>query len=114
MVGTLAIIVVLFFITKITTPSHFLAKAGFSAAPPPTIGVVEQALLVSGNLTRPRVAKSRCLTDGLDRDMGPNYSGVPGGPWPWLESYVRAQKAAVWIERQSFQKSLNRSGASAV
>ena len=33
---------------------------------------------------------------------------------PWLESYVRAQKAAVWIERQSFQKSLNRSGASAV
>ena len=36
------------------------------------------------------------------------------GPWPWLESYVRAQKAAVWIERQSFQKSLNRSGASAV
>ena len=40
--------------------------------------------------------------------------GVPGGPWPWLESYVRAQKAAVWIERQSFQKSLNRSGASAV
>ena len=28
------------------------------------------------------------------------------GPWPWLESYVRAQKAAVWIERQSFQKSL--------
>ena len=28
-VGTLAIIVVLFFITKITTPSRFLAKAGF-------------------------------------------------------------------------------------
>ena len=31
-VGTLAIIVVLFFITKITTPSRFLAKAGFLAA----------------------------------------------------------------------------------
>ena len=28
-VGTLAIIVVLFFITKVTTPSRFLAKAGF-------------------------------------------------------------------------------------
>jgi hypothetical protein len=27
--GTLAIIVVLFFITKVTTPSRFLAKAGF-------------------------------------------------------------------------------------
>ena len=42
------------------------------------------------------------------------FWGAGGGPWPWLESYVRAQKAAVWIERQSFQKSLNRSGASAV
>ena len=29
--GTLAIIVVLFFITKVTTPSRFLAKAGFFA-----------------------------------------------------------------------------------
>ena len=29
MVGTLAIIVVLFFITKVTTPSRFPAKAGF-------------------------------------------------------------------------------------
>jgi hypothetical protein len=28
-VGTLAIIVALFFITKVTTPSRFLAKAGF-------------------------------------------------------------------------------------
>ena len=28
-VGTLAIIVALFFVTKITTPSRFLAKAGF-------------------------------------------------------------------------------------
>jgi hypothetical protein len=35
------------------------------------------------------------LVAGLDREYGnPNYSGVPGGPWPWLESYVRAQKAA--------------------
>ena len=34
------------------------------------------------------------------------FWGARGGPWPWLESYVRAQKAAVWIERQSFQKSL--------
>ena len=34
--------------------------------------------------------------------------GCPRGPTLW-----RAQKAAVWIERQSFQKSLNRSGASA-
>jgi hypothetical protein len=30
-VGTLAIIVVLFFITKVTTPSRFLAKASFFA-----------------------------------------------------------------------------------
>ena len=53
--------------------------------------------------------------DGLDREYGTQIIlGSPGGPWPWLESYVRAQKAAVWIERQSFQKSLNRSGASAV
>ena len=35
--------------------------------------------------------------DGLDREYGnPNYSGVPGGPWPWLESYVRAHCAATW------------------
>ena len=47
-------------------------------------------------------------------NMGPGLFWGPGGPWPWLENYVRAQKAAVWIERQSFQKSLNRSGASAV
>jgi hypothetical protein len=31
-VGTLAIIAVLFFITKVTTPSRFLAKAGFFAS----------------------------------------------------------------------------------
>ena len=48
------------------------------------------------------------------RIWDPIILGCPGGPWPWLESYVRAQKAAVWIERQSLQKSLNRSGASAV
>ena len=30
-VGTLAIIVVLFFIAKITTPSHLVAKSGFFA-----------------------------------------------------------------------------------
>ena len=52
-----------------------------------------------------------CMLDGMGTQI---ILGCPGGPWPWLESYVRAQKAAVWIERQSFQKSLNRSGASAV
>ena len=57
-VGTLAIIVVLFFITKITTPSRLVAKSGFFAAAAPTIGVVEQALLVSGNLSGWRAAKS--------------------------------------------------------
>ena len=54
-----------------------------------------------------RSAKLRECCLYARRHGNPNYSGVPGGgPWPWLESYVRAQKAAVWIERQSFQKSL--------
>jgi hypothetical protein len=44
------------------------------------------------------------MLDGMGTQI---ILGCPGGgPWPWLESYVRAQKAAVWIERQSFQKSL--------
>ena len=56
----------------------------------------------------------RIRRDGLDREYGTQIIlGCPGA-LPWRESYVRAQKAAVWIERQSFQKSLNRSGASAV
>ena len=50
--------------------------------------------------------------DGLDREYGnPNYSWVPRGPWHWLESYVAPRRRS---ERESFQKSLNRSGASAV
>ncbi len=57
-----AIIVVLFFITKTTTPSRLVAKSGFSPAAAPTIGVVEQALLVSGNLSGWKAAKSRCLS----------------------------------------------------
>ena len=50
--------------------------------------------------------------DGLDRDYGnPNYSGVPGGPWPWRESYVGAQ----WASEHSFQllNALNLSGYAA-
>ena len=61
-VGTLAIIIVLLFITKITTPSRLVAKSVFLPAGAPTIGVVEQALLVSGNLSEWKAAKSRCLS----------------------------------------------------
>ena len=61
-VGTLAIIVVLFFITKITTPSRLVAKSGFFAGSSTDDWVVEQALLVSGNLSGWRAAKSRCLS----------------------------------------------------
>ena len=58
----LAIIVVLFFITKVTTPSRFLAKASFFGTSTTDNGVVEQELLVSGNLSGWRAAKSRCLS----------------------------------------------------
>jgi hypothetical protein len=61
-IGTLAIIVVLFFITKITTPSRLVAKSGFFAGSSTDDWVVEQALLVSGNLSGWRAAKSRCLS----------------------------------------------------
>ena len=49
----ISIIIVLFTITKVTTPSRLLARAGtlLSAAALKTIGVLEQALLVTGKLT---------------------------------------------------------------
>ena len=55
----------------------------------------------------------RIRRDGLDREYGTQIILGSRGALPWRET-CRAQKAAVWIERQSFQKSLNRSGASAV
>ena len=61
-IGTLAIIVVLFFITRLRCQVVSWRSRVFSPAAAPTIGVVEQALLVSGNLSGWRAAKSRCLS----------------------------------------------------
>ena len=65
-VGTLAIIVGLFFITKITTPSRLVAKSGFFAGSTADDWGRGQALLVSGNLPGWRAAKSRCLSKQFD------------------------------------------------
>jgi hypothetical protein len=53
-IGTLAIIVVLFFITKITTPSRFLAKAGFFGDAPDFVEVGEAGIAVGDAMRRER------------------------------------------------------------
>ena len=52
--------------------------------------------------------------DGLDREYGTQIIlGPPGGLGPGVKA-MSAPRRRRLIERQSFQKSLNRSGASAV
>ena len=61
-VGTLAIIVVLFFITKVTTPSRFLAKAGFfDGSNYRRLGRWNRRYWFLG-ISRRTAAKSRCLS----------------------------------------------------
>ena len=62
-VGTLAIIVVLFFITKITTPSRLVAKSGFFAGSSTDDWGRGTGATGFWEPIRWRAAKSRCLGD---------------------------------------------------